>query len=89
MKEWLKTIKVEHAIAFYALTVCFGYLIFISTSHVAIELSSAAQYPGSAGRVVRIYNATSFTYQIAGVTRTARRCDVVWTSANNPSFYFY
>ncbi|WP_346320761.1 hypothetical protein [Chitinophaga sp. YIM B06452] len=37
MKEWLKTVKVEHAIAFYALSFCFGYLIFISTSHVSVE----------------------------------------------------
>lgn len=37
MKDWLKNIKVEHAIAFYALTFCFGYLIYISTGHVAIE----------------------------------------------------
>lgn len=37
MKEWLKHTKVEHAIAFYALTFCFSYLFFISTSHVPVE----------------------------------------------------
>lgn len=37
MKEWLKNTKSENLVAYYVLTFCFGYLIYISSSKFDIE----------------------------------------------------
>ena len=34
MKDWIKSLKVEHIIAFYVLTFCFAYLFYISSSRL-------------------------------------------------------
>lgn len=61
-------------------------IILTPSANNTIDLATSASYPGAAGRVVRIYNASNYTFQIHGVTTSNKFVYVVWTATNTPSF---